>query len=220
MAYFPFYMDITGKKGVIAGGGRTALHKIGRLLPFSPQLIVIAPEILPEIRLMEQNEETAGSRGRLCAVTCLCRRIEETDLQDAAFVIAATDDEDTNSRVSRLCREKGIPVNVVDDKEKCSFIFPALVKKGMLTIAVSTEGASPHAAALLRRKIEAGLPGQIEEILDFLADLRSRAKEQISDPGCRAEFLKEMAQLCLEQEGMIDEETVQARIRAYRDLYS
>lgn len=216
MAYFPFYMDITGKKGVIAGGGRTALHKIGRLLPFSPQLVVIAPEILPEIRQMEHSAE-AGRQDR-CAqgLTCLCRRIEEPDLQGAAFVIAATNDEGTNGWISRLCRAEGIPVNVVDNKEKCSFIFPALVKKGPLTIAISTEGASPHVAAQLSRKIEADLPGHTEEILDYLAKLRSTAKKQISNPSHRSAFLKEIAQLCLEKNHIPDDRTILARMEAYR----
>lgn len=211
MAYFPFYMDITGKKGVIVGGGRIALHKIGRLLPFSPQLTVIAPDILPEIENMDVSEPDMPD-GIPQLVICEQRLFQEEDLQDAFFVIAATDDEQLNEQVSRLCRRKGIPVNVVDDKEKCTFIFPSIVKRGALTVAVSTEGASPHIAATLRRQVEKTLPAQTEEILDYLAWLRPIAKSRISDPKKRSAFLKEAAQFCFDEDMVLTEEETYRRL--------
>lgn len=189
MAYFPFFVDITGKKGIIVGGGRIALHKIGRLLPFSPELTVIAPQIMDEIRAIE-------------GIVRVQREFQECDLSDAFFVIAATDDEALNARVSDLCKSRSIPVNVVDDKEKCSFIFPSIVKKGALTAAVSTEGASPQIAAMLRRQMEAELPEHIEEILDYLAQIRPIAREKISDDRERADFLKSIARRCFAEDGI------------------
>ena len=129
MAYFPFYMDIAGKRGVILGGGRVAAGKIAALLPFAPQLVCIAPVICDEIeRLAETGTEEPGS------LRLISRRAKEADLEGAFFVIAATDSPETNAWAAKLCREKGILINAVDDRKNCSFYFPALVKRGSLVV--------------------------------------------------------------------------------------
>lgn len=207
MAYFPFFVDVTGKKCVVVGGGRIALHKIQKLLPFAPELVVIAPEILPEIT----DYESSGIR-----LKCICRSAYPEDLEGAAFVISATDEEETNAWVSNWCRSRGIPVNAVDDKEKCSFLFPALVKRGNLTIGISTEGASPQIASRLRKQIEQEIPERMEEILDYLAWLRPIAKERIKDGKRRASFLKETAQQCLEENRIFSEAETYEKIRYFQ----
>lgn len=215
MAYFPFFMDLSGKKGVVVGGGRIALEKLEKLISFAPALTVIAPEILPEIEILakkavcncEGNKNSSDMK-----ISIQQRYFEDTDIEDAFFVIAATDDGELNARISSICRKNRIPVNVVDDKEKCSFIFPSLVKKGSLTVAISTEGASPQVAASLRRKLETEIPDEIEDILDYLAWLRPIAKEKIPDDRKRAEFLKKTARLCLEEMRVPEESETYQRL--------
>lgn len=197
MGYFPFFIDIEGKKGLVAGGGRVAARKVEKLLPFNPQITVIAPVILKELK---ENRE----------VSCLERNFKDEDVEDCMFVIAASDDEALNAHIASLCREKGILVNVVDCKENCSFLFPALVKEGKLTAGISTEGASPQAAARLRSTLAQYTPSRIEETLDFLAQLRETAKEQIPDPAKRATFLKEAADLSMEKNRPLTEEETEA----------
>ena len=131
MEYFPFFMDIEGKKGLVIGGGAVAAHKVEKLLPFAPVLTVVAPVILPE--LLENP-----------ALVCKQRPFRDEDLEGNMFVIAASDDREINIHAAALSREKNILVNVVDDQEACGFLFPALVKEGKLTIGISTQGASPQ----------------------------------------------------------------------------
>lgn len=161
MAYFPFFVELEGESGLIAGGGAVALRKIEKLLPFGPSLTVTAPLICPEIAAMP------GLR--------LCRReFSPGDLDGCRFAVAATDARDVNREISRLCMERGIPVNSVDDRDGCSFLFPALVQRGSLTVGVCTGGASPTAAAFLKDEIAAMLPPCTEELLAWLGSMRGR----------------------------------------------
>ena len=112
---------------------------------------------------------------------CEERPFVPEDIEGCAFVIAATDDRELNHRISALCQEKGILVNVVDDKDYCGFLFPSLVKEGKLTAGISTAGASPQIAAELRSRMARELPNQMEEILDYLESIREPAKKMIAD---------------------------------------
>lgn len=193
MEYFPFFMDIEGKKGLVIGGGAVAAHKVEKLLPFAPSLTVVAPVILPE--LLENP-----------ALACKLRAFREEDLEGNLFVIVASDDAEINAQAAMLCKEKNILVNVADDQKACGFLFPALVKEGKLTIGISTQGASPQAASDLRSKIAEEIPCRMEEILDYLARMREYAKEQIPDGDRRSAFLKEAASLCMEKNRPLSEE--------------
>ena len=138
MGYFPFYMDIEGKLCVIAGGGKVAYRKVCDLLPFGATIKVVSPEWNAGLSALAE-EPSFGSRLKLY------RRLfsVEDDLADADFVIAASSDEVLNAKISDYCRQKKIPVNVVDVKDECSFIFPSMLKEGPVNIAISSGGASP-----------------------------------------------------------------------------
>lgn len=181
MGYFPFFVDIEGKRGLIVGGGEVARRKVSKLLPFGPRLTVIAPVIAEE--LLESKE-----------VTCVQRFFCKEDIQGQMFVIAASDEADVNREVGKLCREKNIPVNVADEKEACSFLFPALVKEGKLTVGISTAGVSPAMAGRLRSSVEAALPCDIGEELERLADLREQVKMTVPVREHRGEILRQAAQ--------------------------
>ena len=194
MAYFPFYMDIAGKRGVILGGGRVAAGKIAALLPFAPQLVCIAPVICDEIeRLAETGTEEPGS------LRLISRRAKEADLEGAFFVIAATDSPETNAWAARLCREKGILINAVDDRKNCSFYFPALVKRGSVVVGISTGGCSPAAASWLRRKAERMVPEEMGAAVERLGELRDRVKESVPQAEERGELLKRLFSFCGER---------------------
>ena len=203
MGYFPFFIDIKNQKGLLVGGGKVAVHKVEKLLPFEPILTVIAPKI--DERLLENQK-----------LSCFQREFQDEDIEGAAFVIAASNQEELNKHISELCHQKGILVNVVDDKERCGFLFPALVREGALTVGISTEGASPQVAANIRSEIAAGVPNRIEEILDYLAQLRILAKAKIQSSEIRAAFLKETADFCMEQNCVLTEEETLERIRQYQ----
>lgn len=190
MSYFPFFADLEGKKGLIIGGGTVALRKIEKLLPYGPELTVAAPEILPSI-------------AALPGLTLCRREFQAADLTGMSFVIAAASDREANRRAAVLCKARNIPVNAADDPEACTFYFPALVKRGPLTIGISTGGASPAAAAYLREQIAAALPDHLEEILEYLARIRPAVKGR---PDAGAVFRRLLA-ACLEHgRGLTEEE--------------
>lgn len=204
MSYFPFFIDIQGMDGLVVGGGRIAAHKIEKLRPFGARLTVIAPVI---------QKELAEDK----SLICLEREFEESDIRGKFFVIAASDHRELNARISRLCREKGILVNAVDDKENCGFLFPALVKAGKLTVGISTAGASPQVAAALRSRIAQELPDQTEAILDYLESIRELAKAKIQDGKSRAAFLKETALYCMEIDRPLSMEETMERMGTYTE---
>lgn len=199
MGYFPFFMDIGGKKGVIVGGGKVAAGKVGKLAAFGPHLTVIAPRIEACMRAQEKlfQEDVA-------ATLLFCQREFTTeDLDGADFVIAATDDASLNGRVSACCMERHIPVNVVDDREKCSFFFPALVREGNLTVGVSTDGKSPLAAAWVKEEISRILPDKIGDIVNLMGQVRPYVKELKAEESVRKEILGKLFLYCLEKDGEV-----------------
>lgn len=205
MAYFPFFVDIGGKNGLIAGGGRVALHKLQKLLPYGAKLQIVAPEV------SEAMERTALEND-ICVIK---RAFEPSDLNEMFFVIAASDDAKVNAEIGRICRERGILVNVVDDKEACSFLFPSLVKEGNLSIGISTEGTSPEVAAELRSRVVSMIPADMDTILAYLGSLRPLAKAHVKDTGRRAAFLKDTARVCMDTNAVFDEWETMRRLEAY-----
>lgn len=109
MAYFPFYIDIKDKKILVVGGGKVALRKVEKLLQFEPKITVVAPFICDEIRKL--------------GVSIIERKFIDSDIDNIFCAISATDDEVVNGHIFKLCSEKNILVNTVDDKDKCGFIF-------------------------------------------------------------------------------------------------
>ena len=192
MAYFPVFVDLEGQRGLIVGGGTVALRKAEKLLPYGPALTVVAPEPVSELAALP--------------VELTRREFQPEDLDRADFVIAATDNEEENHRISALCQGRKIPVNVVDDKEACSFLFPALVRRGNLSVGVSTGGSSPTAAIWLKEQIEGLLPEQTEEILTWLEAQRPLLKERLPDQRARAARFARLFAACLERGRPLTEE--------------
>ena len=201
MAYFPFFIDLEQKEGLIVGGGRVALGKARRLLPYGPRLTVAAPRLLPDFYNLEH-------------VSLLDRPFSSELLEGKFFVIAATGEVALDRSIAQLCRARNILVNVVDDRESCTFLFPSLVKRGSLSAGVSTGGTSPSMAAWLRREIEGLLPEQTEEILEFLRDQRPRIKGSVPDDKRRAELFQALFKTCLEAGGPISQSEADVMLEA------
>ena len=196
MGYFPFFMELEGREGLVVGGGAVAARKVQKLQPYGPRLTVAAPEILPEI-------------AELPGVTLLRRAFAPGMLEGKCFVIAATDSREVNRGIAALCRERGIPVNAVDDKEACTFLFPALVKRGDLTVGVSTAGASPSAAAWVGRRVSERLPEDFGELLDYLASLRPMVRKRVAEENRAAVFARLFSD-CMEQGFPLEEAALAA----------
>lgn len=172
MTLFPFFEDIDGKRFVVIGGGKVAKGKVSRLLPFTDNITVISEntdiDFVPVIR----------------------RKFTQSDILSGDYIIAATDSEETNREIFALCQKYRKPVNTVDDPEKCTFIFPSLIKRGELVIGISTTGKSPALSKHLRQQMEAELDGDIEKVLDKMGLLRVRLKALIPEQRKRSEILQ------------------------------
>ncbi len=193
MAYFPFFVDLAGRSGLIVGGGAVALRKAEKLLPYGPALTVAAPELCPELRALP-------------GLTLVERPFRPSDLEGMAFVVAASGDRAVNRQVSELCKSKHIPVNAVDDRENCTFLFPALVERGSLTVGVTTGGASPTAAAWVREQVDGLLPQELGGILAWMEALRPALKAEISGEERRAALFARLFAAALASGGPLSRE--------------
>lgn len=200
MGYFPFFMDIGQKRCLIVGGGVVALRKIEKLLPFGAEVTVVSPAFCAEIEQMK-------------GISRLCRKFQAADVEGMFFVIGATNDESTNAELAALCKQKNIPVNIVDDAEKCTFLFPALVKRGAFVAGCSTGGASPLAARYARAQMEDVLPDGFADVIDMMAAVRVRVKTAFADSQKRERVLKELFSLAMERNGSLSPEEIEKCIR-------
>ena len=162
MKYYPIFLDIREKKCVIVGGGEVAARKAERLLDCGAKVCIISPKLTPELASFKEKD-----------LICHIATQYSGDLIDGAvLVIGATDDEKTNAAISLDARRQGIPVNIVDDPQKCDFILPSLVQRGDLAITIGTGGKSPALARHLREELEAQYGKEYETLLNILGNLR------------------------------------------------
>ena len=169
---------------------------------FEADITVIAPEMITQIRQIDQ----------ICRIF---RTFMEKDFNEADFVIAATDDQKTNHEISQICRRKKIPVNAVDQKEDCSFIFPSYVKEGEVVAAFSSGGQSPLITQYLKEKIKPDLNKELGQLAQILGSLRKLAKSCIATEQERKAFYKELLQIGLEDIDSLEEQRINEIIQKY-----
>ncbi|MFJ3259962.1 siroheme synthase CysG [Pseudomonas sp. NPDC086581] len=184
MDFLPLFHILRGRRALLVGGGDVALRKARLLSDAGAVLRVVAPEVHSELR--ELIEEGAGE--------LLLRPYAHGDLQDCVLVIAATDDEPLNAQVSRDANERGVPVNVVDAPALCSVIFPAIVDRSPLVVAVSSGGDAPVLARLLRAKLETWIPATYGQLAGLASRFRERVKQRLPDLQQRRKFWEDVFQ--------------------------
>ena len=166
--YYPIFLNISGKKCVVVGGGQVALRKVKTLLEYGASVEVISPELCPElIKLAEDGE-----------IQVLQRSYEAEDLKDAVIAIAATNDSRTNLEVAKEARRKAVLVNTVDDAENSDFIAPSYLRRGDVTIAISTAGRSPALARKIRTRLEKELGEDFTSLAHLVGEVRAEVKQQ------------------------------------------
>ena len=164
MKYYPVFFDIADKKCVVVGGGEVASRKVKRLLDCGAKVSVISPELNSELAALKKDNR----------ISHIPSEYDSKGIDGAVLVIGATDDEKTNAAVSQDATARGIPVNIVDDPQKCDFILPSIVERGDLTIAIGTGGNSPALARHLRQDLESRYGAEYEIFLNILGRLRSQ----------------------------------------------
>lgn len=209
MSYFPFFIELQGQRGLIVGGGSVACRRVRSLLEFGAGLTVVAPDFCrPLSRLAEEAEDRAR-------ITLVRRSFRESDLDDQLFVIAATDDDGLNHRISQLCRKRHIMVNAVDNKEDCSFYFPALIKRDEIVAGISSGGCSPALARNLCRRLEAAIPSHYPALNRQLGALRTCIRQGIASEERRKQCFEELLAAGEEKQGSLSEDEVAGILKRY-----
>ncbi len=187
MDYLPLFLDIKNKPCLIVGGGVIAERKVSILARAQANITIVAPNITSEInrKLSEQ-------------ITWLEKKFSVDDLVDGLnnyqIVIAATDDRKVNTEIAQLCRENKILVNSADDSKNCDFILPSIIDRSPVQIAVSTGGASPVLARMLRTKLENCTPASYGHLAKLIEDNRDGVKQKFSTIDQRRKFWEQVLQ--------------------------
>jgi uroporphyrin-III C-methyltransferase/precorrin-2 dehydrogenase/sirohydrochlorin ferrochelatase len=166
MQHFPLFLDVNGRDILVVGGRRTAARKAALLADAGARVVVVASR--PGAELSE-----AAKRGRILVQQ---HSFEADDVSGKLLVVSASDDAALDARVSAAARAAGVPVNVVDRPSLCTFIWPAIVDRDPVTIAISSAGTAPVLARSIRARLEALLPANLGRLARFAEDFRAAVK--------------------------------------------
>jgi precorrin-2 dehydrogenase/sirohydrochlorin ferrochelatase len=179
MAKYPIFLELSGRRAVVIGGGAVAVRKAQALLVAGARLVVVAERVDDMLTALCARHDAKLVRSKY----------SKNYLAGAVLVIAATNNRKVNMQIYKDCQELEILCNVVDDPEFCDFFVPAVVKRGDLQIAISTEGYCPAYAGHLRKKLEKAFTEKHGEFLIELESLRKRIIKDISNPSDRKALL-------------------------------
>jgi len=177
--YYPVFVRLDGKRAVVVGGGAVAERKVITLIKAGARVDVISPVITKALKLYKNKG----------LIRHIARGYKEGDLKDAFIVIASTSSRNVNSMVEREAQQRGCLINVVDTPSEGNFISPSIVRRGHLTIAISTDGDVPGISRAIRREIEGFYDKEFSKYIGFAGRLRKEALQKIKDKGKRKKFL-------------------------------
>ena len=178
--YFPLLISLKGKRCLVVGGGRVALRKVRNLLPYSTKIFVVSPECVPKLKEI-------AKRGK---ITLFKRPFIDTDLENVDLVFIATNNENLNCVIANKAKSLNIPVNVVDDPDKCSFIIPSMIRRGPLLITISTDALYPALSKKIRKKLEKDFGKDFEKYIILIGELRDKIIKQIKDKKQKEEIVE------------------------------
>jgi precorrin-2 dehydrogenase/sirohydrochlorin ferrochelatase len=162
MAFYPINLNITGQLCVVIGGGAVATRKITSLLLCDAKVRVISPKISPEIKQLTNKNN----------LEWMPRVYMRGDLQGAILAFALTDNPDVQHQITTDAKEQGIPINIADNPDACTFQTAATIRRGELLIAISTGGGSPALAATIRQELELRYGPEYGELVKLLTEIR------------------------------------------------
>jgi uroporphyrin-III C-methyltransferase/precorrin-2 dehydrogenase/sirohydrochlorin ferrochelatase len=176
--FFPIFLDLENRDCLVVGGGRIAARKVSLLLRAGANVQVIAPDLCDELRQLADNQRIIHRQ----------REFDDADINGKVLVIAATDRQDINRRVSELAKQANVPVNVVDQPDLCSFIVPSIIDRSPVQVAVSTGGSSPVLARLLRARLESYVPAAYGRLAKLVESFRGEVKQRFGRMKQRRQF--------------------------------
>lgn len=178
MDYLPIFADLKKRPVLVVGGGEVAARKIDLLLRAGAEVRVVAQALSTEVEHLCQQS----------AIQWLAQAYAAEQLDDVFLVIAATDDTVLNAQVYEDANERRVLANVVDDQPKCSFIFPSIVDRSPIVVAISSSGQAPVLARMLREKLETLLPASLGKMAVIAGNWRERVKQRFSSMSARRRF--------------------------------
>ena len=204
MGFYPVFLDLSDRRCLVVGGGTVAERRVEALLEASAAVTLVSPTLTPALAAL-----AAGGRIRHVA-----RAYEPGDLAGAALAFTAADDPAVSAVVSREARERGVWLNAADDPAHCDFILPGLVRRGVLTVAVGSGGASPALTRALREHLDGTLGPEWAPLGELAArarlDLRAAGRAADAETWRRALAADVRALLA---EGRVDDARSQLRAR-------
>lgn len=171
-------LDLREQSCLVVGGGRVATEKVQGLLACEARVTVVAPEIDGELRRLPVRIEQ--------------RAFRRSDADGRFLIVAATSSRAVNADVSGAARERSTPCNVADDPELCSFILPAVVRRGPIVVGVSTGGASPALAQRIRDDVAARIGPRHAALARRLDALRPWARQELATYEERRDFFRRL----------------------------
>nr|WP_232093768.1 siroheme synthase CysG [Serratia ureilytica] len=176
--YLPIFADLKQRPVLVVGGGDVAARKVSLLQRAGAEIRIVAQSLSPELEQQRQQ-------GR---VLWLGKTFDPQQLDDVFLAIAATDDNALNAAVFAEADKRRVLANVVDDQPRCSFIFPSIIDRSPLVVAVSSSGQAPVLARLLREKLEALLPASLGQMAQVAGRWRGQVKQRLASIGERRRF--------------------------------
>ena len=184
MKYFPFFFNLNKKNVLLIGGGDVAERKVDLLVNVNANITIVSPDFTDYIKDLSVKNN----------ITLINKKYSDNvlDPKKFQFVIVATDDEKLNETIAHDTNKKNIFVNVVDKPKLCDFIFPSLLERGPITVAVSTGGSSPVLARMLRTKLETMIPGAYGRLAKIVSDNRISVREKMRNSKSNRIFWEQM----------------------------
>jgi precorrin-2 dehydrogenase/sirohydrochlorin ferrochelatase len=190
------FIELKGKKCIIIGGGEVAARKAETLIRFEPDITVVSPLVVSKIKEL-------FAEGKLKIVE---REFVNSDIDGAFMVIAATSDKNVNNIIYEQASKKAILADIADSPEKCSFVFPSIVKRGELVLGISTSGIYPALSKRLRKEIEDIIPEGIEAATAVLKESRQKIKSSTLSKDKKDEVLNRILDLVYKCNGISEGE--------------
>ena len=184
MNFLPVFMDIKGKRCLVVGGGETAARKAALLLQAGAWVTIVAAKVCDGVTALQEHDRIEQRYEPFAA----------SHLNDIVMVIAASENPQLDGEVSQAAKLRHLPVNVVDQPELCTFIMPSIIDRSPLLVAVSTGGASPVLARLLRARLETLIPSAYGRLAVLAAKFREQVKSRFSAPAARRIFWEKALQ--------------------------
>jgi uroporphyrin-III C-methyltransferase / precorrin-2 dehydrogenase / sirohydrochlorin ferrochelatase len=184
MEFLPIFLNVRGQSCLVVGGGDVAARKVELLLKAQASITVVSPELCAALTALSK----AGKLTHLGAM------FRDEHVGGQRVVIAATDDEGVNRVVAEAAQRKNIPVNVVDRPELCTFIMPAIIDRSPVIVAVSSGGASPVLARLLRARLESLVPAAYGRLASLVSSFRDKVKARFAPGTDRRVFWERVLQ--------------------------